>query len=831
MLSGQEQEVAKSLVTIIRSEKYKDRNYLFLEPFDLSQVPGYLDVVPKPLDLRTVANNLDSGRYDSMDAFLEDLNMIFQNAIKYHGQRAETKWIAKMAKDMMKAVRNEKARIENPQKKPTIKLKLGKQLPKAANSTNTSASAETPSAVTSQADPPPPSSEEAPLKKTKLKLKLSAGKNSAAANPPKAIKAKPTQPKLKLKLSLNKPKPVPAEPPVPPQVASAPAEPVAPPSAPLPPPPAAAAPIVEEKKKKVSKKDKAKDKPPKEKIPKEKSPKETKEKKKDAKLSVKINAGGAGGSRGKELPKGVVAPAPSATPKSTTSISSAKTPTASSSTATKTPASNKASSKAQTGNKLPMANNEAKQRKTKLKKSPMSQPFFRQCHKVILGLKRRQPKDISWFLNPVAKNILQDYRSKIKQPMDISRITTKLENGSYSNLPDFVLDVRRISANCLRYNTSMKDSIRQSAVNVLKTAEDLMLVFLTGQDFPPYPRLLYCWTLCINVLDTLCNIVNPTDGQPTVLYFLHPVSAYFGGQFPAGYREKVSNPMDFGTVVSNLVEGRYQSVAEFASDCRLIIQNTKTYYGDKEDGKMVVEQAERLDQVLSQQLDQLARYDKSTKAQTDRQKASVPQTPIQKPPIPLLLSILDEMRALKYTDNATKITEPAMGPFEKPVSLTAYPDYMQHVAEPMDLTAIDKRVKSGGYDTPEDFEYDMTLTFRNCEVYNAKRNGDHYVKMAKFAARHFRRIFCAKMRTLEDPVAAPVAAESGEVAEAPAKKVKVESSSPAATGSKGKTAPRITLSSAAVNALSPLSPPSGSNFPAPPPPRRSRCRRRRSRAC
>lgn len=432
----------------------------------------------------------------------------------------------------------------------------------------------------------------------------------------------------------------------------------------------------------------------------------------------------------------------------------------------------------------------------------MSQTLQRQCFKVVLGLKRRQAKDISHFLNPVGKQILQDYKAKIKHPIDISKITSKLENGSYGSLPDFVLDLRRISANCLRYNTSMKDSIRQSAVNVLKTAEDLMSVFLTTPESPPYPRLLYCWTLCINVLDTLCNIVNPSDGHQLAYCFLHPVSFYFGGQFPPGYLDIIDKPMDFGTVVSNLLEGRYQSVAEFASDCRLIIQNTKTYYGDKEDGKVYVEQAERLDQVLSQQLDQLARYDKSSKAQLDKERAHQSETPVVTPPVPMLLSIMEEMRALKYTDSATKITEPAMGPFEKPVPVAVYPDYLQHVSEPMDLSTIDRRIKSGTYESPEDFEYDMTLTFRNCEIYNSKRNLDHFVKMAKYATRHFRRIFYAKIRPLEDPSAiqSVVAAEGGDALEPLAKKAKIEGTASMGGVSKDKIAPRITLSSAAVNA-------------------------------
>lgn len=589
MFPPQELELAKSLVAVLRSEKYKDRNYLFLDPFDLTQVPGYLDVVHKPLDLRTVASNLDAGQYDSMDTFMADLNLIFQNAIKYHSGR-ETKWIAKMAKEMLKIVQREKSRLENPQQKKTsLKLKLGKQLPKAAGSANnpTASAVDTaePQSVPSNDDANPPS---ATTKKPKLKIKMPTARSSAP--PPKAIKAKPTQPKLKLKLSLNK-----AKPPTPTPSAPAPApSPTHSHSPSTVPPPVQSSPSeekVEKKKTKNSKKDKTKD----------KTPKESKEKKKDLKLSVKANtaSGAAGGSRGKELPKGVAAPPASAvsTPKSSSALP--KTPTGTGPSTTKTAAvgsdqTKQRKSKSQTKSQTkPQAKPQVKHKKT-----PMSPFLYRQCHKVILGLRRRLQKDISWFEKPVTdKNIVQDYRAKIKHPMDFSKITNKLENKSYNSMLEFVLDVRRICANCLRYNTSTKDTIRHSAMKVLECSEDLMAVFLTKPDCPPYPRLLYCWKLCVNVLDTLCNIVNPEDKQPTVLYFLHPVDVLYGGQFPPGYLDKVTKPMDFGTVVSNLVEGVYENLSEFSSDCRLVIQNTKTFYGDKADSKVYVDQAERLDQV------------------------------------------------------------------------------------------------------------------------------------------------------------------------------------------------------------------------------------------
>lgn len=184
-----------------------------------------------------------------------------------------------------------------------------------------------------------------------------------------------------------------------------------------------------------------------------------------------------------------------------------------------------------------------------------------QCSKILSGLKRRKTKAVSWFLSPVSdKNIIQDYRAKIKHPVCISGMQNKLDKNEYKTVAQFVLDLRRIFANCLRFNTSMKDRLRPLAVDLLSTSEDLIATFLIrGQKLPTnnpsdvYPQLLYCWSFCIKVLNTLFNLTNPVDGQPTVLYFLHPVTMYCGGQYPPDYLNLVKRPMDFGTITSKYV--------------------------------------------------------------------------------------------------------------------------------------------------------------------------------------------------------------------------------------------------------------------------------------
>jgi Bromodomain len=212
--------------------------------------------------------------------------------------------------------------------------------------------------------------------------------------------------------------------------------------------------------------------------------------------------------------------------------------------------------------------------------------------------------------------------------------------------------------------------------------------------------------------------------------------------------------VDFGTVTSNLVEGRYQSVESFSADCRLIISNCLTYYDGREDGKMYVDQANKLNECLSQQLDQLARYDKSPKATSDRLKAKEPSQ-FPKPPISLFVSIISDLRALKYTEKATKFSQTVMAAYEEPVSSISFPDYNQYVREKIDLQSIERKVKAGGYDMVEDFEYDVNLLFRNAETYNSRRNVQNAVAMARFGSRKFRLLLMARFRSFDDPSSMP----------------------------------------------------------------------------
>ena len=686
-------EDLKQCQTVVQNLKANGNNYLFLEPFDLSQTPGYTDVVEKVMDLATLSKNLEAGEYPDIEAFFKDCFRIYENAIAYHGNRDETKFVAKLAKQMLKVA--QKAKNHSLKKK---KAPPPKKTKKAADGGGTKLKLKLGGG--GQADTPG---------KAKVSIKLNKSPDTTS---PSGGQNQSKKPRLTLKLAKSKT-----------GIDSSDGGAATPRSASSP---------------------------------------------GGSKLSIKLG----GNSRGKELPEGV------------------------------SPSPKKASKKRKD---IDRTTSKSKKIKVKAVGSQLSLSPIRkaQCAKVLAGLKRRQQTNTSIFLQPVSDSrIINDYRSKIQHPMDLGTMQSKLEKDEYPTVASFVLDMRRIFANCLRYNTSIKDALRPVAVEVLSTGEQLMTVFLAKPEHPTnvYRPLLFCWKLCLSVLDTLYNLTNPSDGQPTALYFLFPVSFYCGGHFPADYLEKVKKPMDFGTVTKNLLEGNYSTIEEFETDCRLVIENCIVYYGGREDGKIFTEQANRLNAVLEQQMTALKKYLKSSTGERLRRSAqmAVSESTLPKPPVHLLLGILEELRGLNYTDRATKITEPAMALFEKPVPLSAFPDYSQKIKTPMDLHSVERKVKNALYGTPEDFEYDVLLIFQNCITYNSSRDVEHLVNLGKYGLKQFRRIFSSRMRAFDDPSSVPPPKESGKKTppsssvQGSPKNFKIE------PGGASKIAPRISLSSAQI---------------------------------
>jgi len=66
--------------------------YPFLEPVDANSSPelrDYYKIIPKPMDLGTLQENLQAGLYRTIDLFVADVRLLFANCYRFHGADAE----------------------------------------------------------------------------------------------------------------------------------------------------------------------------------------------------------------------------------------------------------------------------------------------------------------------------------------------------------------------------------------------------------------------------------------------------------------------------------------------------------------------------------------------------------------------------------------------------------------------------------------------------------------------------------------------------------------------------------------------------------------------
>jgi len=82
-----------------------------------------------------------------------------------------------------------------------------------------------------------------------------------------------------------------------------------------------------------------------------------------------------------------------------------------------------------------------------------------------------------------------------------------------------------------------------------------------------------------------------------------------------------------------------------------------------------------------------------------------------------------------------------VGIFLEPVNLNEFPDYTEHVDQPMDLGTVEKRLNNKKYMGPEQFARDVRKIWNNCKVYN--QHGSAIWHVADYMSKQFERIYHA----------------------------------------------------------------------------------------
>mmetsp|Transcript_5980 Transcript_5980/g.11311 ORF Transcript_5980/g.11311 Transcript_5980/m.11311 type:complete len:2522 (+) Transcript_5980:139-7704(+) len=86
--------------------------------------------------------------------------------------------------------------------------------------------------------------------------------------------------------------------------------------------------------------------------------------------------------------------------------------------------------------------------------------------------------------------------------------------------------------------------------------------------------------------------------------------------------------------------------------------------------------------------------------------------------------------------------------FLEPVDLNEFPDYLEYVESPMDLSTVRQRLDAKKYMGPENFARDMRKIWSNCKVYNQHGSAIWYV--ADYMSKQFERLYAAWVLAYRD---------------------------------------------------------------------------------
>ncbi|KAI8903371.1 Bromodomain-containing protein [Gorgonomyces haynaldii] len=171
----------------------------------------------------------------------------------------------------------------------------------------------------------------------------------------------------------------------------------------------------------------------------------------------------------------------------------------------------------------------------------------------------------------------------------------------------------------------------------------------------------------------------------SAFWFLQPVDHV--GMGLVNYLDVIKEPMDLGTIMTQLEAGEIQSVQEFSRLVRLVFENAIKY--NPELSQVTVDAKQLLFRFDSEFSSELATMDDETKE--------------------MCLDVLQKLFASEHS-----------AIFRAPVDPQLYATYYKVIKDPMDLTTCKQRLESGQYPTLQHFHQDIRKIINNCYKFNKK---------------------------------------------------------------------------------------------------------------
>ncbi|VDL65468.1 unnamed protein product [Nippostrongylus brasiliensis] len=173
---------------------------------------------------------------------------------------------------------------------------------------------------------------------------------------------------------------------------------------------------------------------------------------------------------------------------------------------------------------------------------------------------------------------VKDYYDIIKNPMDLQKIKSKIADNKYELRQEFLLDVKRMLDNSRLYNGDN---------HVITDAAKKMFELASKRLVEKEQQLMKLEKAINPLLDdndrvgfgfVLEKIVQACKNIPKSV----PFHTRVDGKKVPFYYDKVSRPMDLGTIEANVKAYRYVTVQEFREDIHQILVNSELYNGPAE---------------------------------------------------------------------------------------------------------------------------------------------------------------------------------------------------------------------------------------------------------
>uniref|UniRef100_A0A915PSR4 Protein polybromo-1 n=1 Tax=Setaria digitata TaxID=48799 RepID=A0A915PSR4_9BILA len=209
---------------------------------------------------------------------------------------------------------------------------------------------------------------------------------------------------------------------------------------------------------------------------------------------------------------------------------------------------------------------------------------------------------------------------------------------------------------------------------------------------------------CAELVDTLRNY-RTTDNRMLCESFIRAPSR----RTEPKYFDVVTHPIDLTRIQQKIKTEEYSTVEDLSADIRLLVNNNKAYY---KEGSQEYKDACELWELFESQRKEMLR-NTSVVQMGEQKDNSIIETKRDVVSVDLLEEII--VCTLELTDETGRLLSP---PFRVLLSREEFPTYYDRIKKPIDLKQITIKIRSGEYQTWQQFDADFRLMCKNAKAFN-----------------------------------------------------------------------------------------------------------------